>query len=185
MALYTDRKQFTYDPELFKRYDSQTAARIYQNYVKVHCARPMPQFFEVDLNQGVDMLWHTPTAPRTQFTQRSPISVPAINQFQKPDWRLTKLGITPQRRDNFYLASLDLEALNYFPSKGDLVFWNGYRYTIINALPPPEAYWQQTGVWLGLLVECAIMAEGDAKPLVNPEVAIAPEIRSVFPLPEP
>ena len=48
-----------------------------------------------------------------------------------------------------------------------MVFWNGYRYAIINVVLPPEAYWQQTNVWLGMYVECAIVPEGDAKPLVD------------------
>lgn len=178
---YTERKEFLYEPELFSRHDAYTAARLYAEYVRVHSARPTPQFFEVDLSQGIDPLWHNPVTPRTQFTQRSPISVPAINQFQKPDWRLTKLGIVPQRRDNFYLSNLDLKELDYLPNRGDLVFWNGYRYTILNALPPPEAYWQQTGVWLGFLIEAAIMAEGDAKPVLNLAEALPSEVRKVAP----
>lgn len=102
-----------------------------------------------------------------KFTSRSPISIPALNQFQKPDWRVTRLGITPGRRDNFWMATLDLKALDYFPLRGDLVYWRGYRYEIMNVVVPPEAYWQQTGVWLGLVVECVVPPEGDSTPLLG------------------
>jgi hypothetical protein len=60
---------------------------------------------------------------------------------------------------------LPYAGFDYFPTRGDRVFWNGYRYMIINVVLPPDAYWQQTNVWLGLTVECVIPPEGDALPL--------------------
>ena len=126
---------------------------------------------------NIDPLWHTSVTARTPFTARSPIAIPALNQFQKPDWRVTRLGITPGRRDNFWMSHVDLKALDYFPLRGDLVFWRGYRYEIMNVVVPPEAYWHQTGVWLGLMVECVVPPEGDATPLLGLDT-LSPSERS-------
>jgi len=163
---FNARKQYYYDPALFARNDVKTALRIQAEYVRKHAPIPPPHFFEIDRSdQEIDHLWHVPKSDRSHFSRE--LNVPAINMFEKPDWRLTKLGIIPQRRDKFWLANLILQepAIDYFPMRGDMVFWSGYRYMIINVALPPEAYWQQTGVWLGLTVECIIVPEGDAKPL--------------------
>lgn len=165
---FHDRKEFLYSPEMFKRKDSEIAIRIQKEFVTKHSPNPPPQYFEVSRNDAdFDPLWHMPLNQRTPFTSRSPISIPAINTFQKPDWRLTKVGIVPQRRDNFWLANMILQEIDYFPMRGDQVFWNGFRYMVLNVIIPPEAYWQQTGVWLGLVTECIIVPEGDAKPVLD------------------
>ena len=127
---YTEQKDFFYDPELFSRMDTQTALKIYREYIHRHGAQsqgvPAPKFFEVDRSPGqYDFMWHSHAAERMQYTARSPLSLPAINQFVKPDWKITRLGITPGRRDNFWLSTLDLKELDYFPVRGDAVFWRG------------------------------------------------------------
>lgn len=145
---FTDQKDFVYDTALFTRLDVQTALKIYRENVHRHGPQkdgvPAPKFFEVDrAPDQYDSLWHSHRTDRMQYTARSPIPVPAINQFVKPDWKITRLGVTPGRRDNFFLSMLDLRELDYFPVRGDAVFWRGYRYEIMNAVVPPEAYWQQ------------------------------------------
>jgi len=161
---YTERKEFLYDPDIFLRSDTATALKIYDEFVRKHSPIPRPRFFEVRRDPAViDKLWHGPSTDRIEFSRE--IDLYAINQFQKPDWRLTKIGIVPQRKDNFITSNLLLKEINYFPTRGDFVYWQGYRYLIVNAVPPPEAYWQQTGVWLGINVECVVAPEGDARPL--------------------
>lgn len=172
--LYTARKEFHYDPAVFKIMDTQIALRIQDEFVTKHSARPYPHFFEVDrAPENVDSLWHFPKGGRTKISRE--LEIPAINYFQRPSWKLTQIGQVPQRRDIFWLSNAGLEKVNYFPSRGDMVWWNGYRYMMINVVIPPEAYWQQTGVWLGLTVECEIIPEGDARPLANPAVTVPSE----------
>jgi hypothetical protein len=126
-VLFTEQHDFVYDPTVFSRADTQTALKIHREYIHRHGPQkdgvPAPKFFEVDRAPGqYDTLWHEPVAATLQFTARSPISVPAINQFQKPEWKVTRVGIVPGRRDNFWVANLDLQELNYFPRRGDVVF---------------------------------------------------------------
>ena len=162
-------KEWAADPAMFKRSDVSTALKIYDEYVRKMSPTKatQPKFFEIDREQAVDPLLHTPIADRSLLTARSPIPMPAINQFVKADWRLTALGQIPSRRDNFTLSRLSLEEIDYYPVQGDMVFWQGYRYTIMRSEPSPESYWQQTGIWLGLLVECVIAPEGDARPVAD------------------
>lgn len=165
---FNQRKEWLYDPMVFKRYDTQTALRIQAEYVRKHSPMPPPRFMEVDRhNSQIDTLWHVPLPERTGISRQ--IDIPAINYFEKPQWTLTAQGLVPKRNDKFWMANSILadESIDYFPERGDMVFWNGYRYAIINVVLPPDAYWQQTNVWLGLYVECAIVPEGDAKPLVD------------------
>jgi len=163
---FNERKTFVFDAEVFRRKDTETALKIYDEYIRKHSPTPTPRFFEADRGDGtIDKLWHTPVTERTQFTRE--IDLPCINMFQKPDWRLSVVGITPQRRDNFLTSLLALQRLDYFPVRGDQVYWMGYRYMILTVVVPPEAYWQQTGVWMGLYCECVVSPEGDARPLVD------------------
>lgn len=181
---FYERREFLCDPEVFKRSDTTVALKIHAEYVRRHSARPAPRFFEVNREASgqLDDLWHVPTADRTPFSRE--LDIPAINQFEKPDWRLTKLGIIPQRRDRFWLAYNILAQLDYFPNRGDQVFWNGYRYLILKVVIPPESYWQQTNVWLGLTVECAVPPEGDNRPLVELGKAAQSEMPDNQPPPE-
>lgn len=163
---FNDRKEFLYDAEVFKRFDTKTALQIQEEYVRRHSANPAPKFYEVDRRQNnIDTLWHMPLTDRTLFSRE--ISMPAINIFEKPIWKLTRIGIVPKRSDKFWLANNVLQTLDYFPLRGDQVYWNGYRYMIENVIISPEAYWHQTNVWLGLIVDCIIPPDGDARPLVN------------------
>ncbi len=163
---FTERKEFPYDPEVFQRKDTVTALRIYAEYIRKHSAHPAPKFFEVDRkSQNLDPIWHVPIGQRTQFTRE--ILIPALNKFERPKWTQTKIGIVPQRFDRFILAHNILQELDYWPMRGDQVFWNGYRYMILNVVIEPEAYWQQTNVWMGIVVECTIPPEGDARPLLD------------------
>ncbi len=163
---FTDRKEFLYDSEVFKRSDTQTALKIHAEYVRKHSPTPKPKFLEVDRSKGnIDPLWHMPISDRTQFGRE--FDMPAINQFEKPDWRLTRMGIVPARRDKFWLANSILQELNYFPERGDAVYFNGYRYVIEKVVLDPSAYWHQTNVWLGLVCECIVPPEGDSRPVPN------------------
>jgi hypothetical protein len=181
--LFTERRDWLYDPQVFGKKDTQTALRIHAEATRKHSARPPPTFMEVDKRNVVyDQLWHVPLDSRTHFSRTIPI--PAINSFERPDWRLTKVGIVPQRKDKFTLSNLILQQVNYFPERGDMVFWNGYRYMIIKVVLEPQGYWQQTNVWLGLVVECVIPPEGDARPLVDLSSPPLAETAQTNPLPQ-
>lgn len=161
---YLERKDWLYDPVMFGRADAQTALKIHREATRKFSPRPPPRFFEVDRKScRFDALWHAPLDDRTVFSRV--LDIPAINKFEKPDWRLTKIGVVPQRRDVFILDHLLLQEFDYFPVRGDLVFFNGYRYMIVNVNLAPEGYWQQTNVWLGMSCECVIPPEGDARPI--------------------
>jgi hypothetical protein len=176
--LYEQRKEFTFDGELWRREDVKTALKIHAEYVRTSSPKPLPTFFEVDQQQNtLDPLWHMPLTERTVFSRT--LSVPAIVQFEKPDWRLTKRGLIPLQQFKFWLAHLHLTPpgtlveenelnpvrLDYFPTRGDLIYYNGYRLMIINPVLEPGAYWEQTNVWLGLVCEASMVPEGDARPL--------------------
>ena len=129
-----------------------------------------------------DALWHVPLDDRTVFSRV--LDVPAIVTKERPDWRLTRVGIVPQQKHKFWLANLILEQIDYFPVRGDMVYYDGYRHIIINTVLEPNAFWQQTNVWLGMVCETVIPAEGDARPLVNLGVAAPAESIQTRPLPE-
>ena len=182
---FLERKEWTFDPLAFGRADTQTALRIHREATRKFSPRPPPRFFEVDhASCKIDSLWHVPLDNRTVFSRT--LDIPAVNKFQKPDWRLTKMGIVPQRRDSFILDHLLLQEFDYFPVRGDMVFFNGYRYMVIGVVLAPEGYWQQTGVWMGLSVDCIIPPEGDARPQPDLSVAAPSEMPVVAkgPLPE-
>jgi hypothetical protein len=197
---YSERKEFLFDSEVFKRSDTQTALQIQAEYVRAASPNPYPKFFEVDRSSGkVDDLWHMPLTERTTFART--LDVPAIAGFQKPDWRLTKLGIKPIQQFTFWLANLHLHPfdeaanqeeattgkkplrLDYFPLRGDLIYYIGYRLMIINVVLDPKAYWAQTNVWLGLICEACIVPDGDARPIPNQGEA-APAELSTAPVPQ-
>lgn len=177
---FDERKEWFYDPAVFKRYDTQTALKIHSEYVRRHSGVPAPKFFEVDTSAGiVDDLWHFPLDNRTVFKRT--FDMPAIVQFEKPDWRLTKVGLVPQQKYIYWLGNLILQEFDYFPTRGDFVYYNGYRQQIVNVVLKPEAYWQQTNVWLGMVVEAIIPAQGDARPVLNPGVAAPAEKTPAIP----
>jgi hypothetical protein len=163
---FNDRHDYTYEPELFDLEDTQVALKIQAEYVEAHAVRPQPRFLEVNRDpRAYDSVLHMPLSPRTQFSREIPL--PAINYFDKNDAKMSRLGRNPQRADLFWLAQLHLIAADYFPQVGDVVIWNGHRLTTINVHARPDAYWQQTNVWLGLVVECIIAPEGDARPVLQ------------------
>ena len=183
---YTDRKEFLYDPAWGSRRDTQVALKIQAGYIRKHSPNPPPKFFEVNRdNNTIDDVWHVPLAPRTNFSRT--LDIPAINTFDKPSWTLTKLGYVAQRKDKFWVSNLELQLFNYFPTRGDMVAWNGYRYIILNAAPDPTQYWGQTGVWLGLCCECIIPPIGDARPVVDANTLVPAEINGpkLAPAPHP
>lgn len=176
---YAERKEYEYDTKLFARNDSQTALKIYDEYVRAYSAKPGPKFFEVDReNEKIDPLWQVPLGPRTLFTKRTPLLIPALNGFQTNTWKNSKEGRYVKRDDLFVLSHKSLIDFDYFPMAGDLVWWNGYRYQIVNISIPANGYWQQTNVWMGLNCECVIAPEGDAKPVADPSVPAISEISS-------
>ena len=179
---FTERKEWLYDPMVFGRKDVQTALKIHREATFKHSARPFPTFMEVDRRSAkYDQLWHVPLDDRTQFSRI--LEIAAINTFERPDWRLTKVGIVPQRKDKFTMSNLLLQEADYFPVRGDMVFWNGYRYMIINVVLEPNGYWQQTNVWMGLVCECVIPPEGDARPLLDLSKPPLAEVAQTNPIP--
>jgi len=180
---FTERKDYFYDPEVFKRSDSQTALKIHAEYVKKHSGRPTPKFLEVDrASSKFDALWHMPLDNRTQFSRT--IEMPAIIQFEKPDWRLTKVGIVPQKKLVAWMANTLMAEADYFPVRGDMLVYEGYRYIILNVVLRPESYWQQTNVWLGMVCECSLPPDGDARPVLDNQNTVPAEMANTRPLPE-
>lgn len=173
---YNDRKDWQYDPEVFAKKDVQTALKINAEYICRHSPKPYPCFMEVDrTTDRIDPLWHIPLDSNGRTPIRRSISIPAINQFSKNRAALTPTGLVNFRADQFILSNLTLASpeIDYFPERGDFVFWNGFRRVILNIELTENGYWQQTNVWLSLIVECIISPEGDAKPFqdlskVNP-----------------
>src|SRR6185369_14350142 len=175
---YSERPEFPYDPEVFKKKDTQTALRIYAEATAKHSARPAPKFLEVNRAiEDLDPLWHT-TADGKETILRQ-ISIPAINLFPngKNEWTMTKYGMVPQRRDDFIIAHRTLIEYDYFPVRGDYLLWNGYTYMVTFVEIPGDAYWHQTNIWLGLKVKCMIPASGDGMP------AFPQTIKTQLPLP--
>jgi hypothetical protein len=191
---YYERKEFLYDSEIFRRSDVKIALQIQAEYVRTFSPIPYPTFFEVNRqDNNFDDLWHMPLPERTTFSRT--LDIPAIVNFEKPDWRLTKLGIKPIQHYKFWLANLHLHPLDettkdipkiittdYFPLRGDQIYYNGYRLMIINTVLDPKAYWAQTNVWLGCVVEASIVPDGDARPIPDLSVA-APAETPASPVP--
>lgn len=182
--VFLERKEFLYDPELFKQQpDVNTALTIHSEYISRMSPRPPPKFYEVDRrSEKYDDLWHVSLDERTVFSRV--IEMPVIIQAERPDWRLTRVGIVPQQKYKVWMANLLLAQHDWFPNRGDIMYYNGYRNMIINVVLEPTSYWQQTNVWLGLVCETAIPAEGDARPLVNPGKPPPAERIQTNPLPE-
>jgi hypothetical protein len=170
---FKERREWAYDPEVFKISDTQTALKIHDEYVRKHSGNRHPEFLEVNRDAGqYDPLWHMPINPRTPISRK--LTIPAIITSIKPTWLQKREGVVPQRRDQMWVSNLGLQAVDWFPMRGDMAYWNGYRYFIYEVVIPTEVYWQQTNVWLGLRLDCIIPPEGDARPLLNPgEVAPA------------
>ena len=180
---FTDRKEWTYSPEVFSRADTQTALGIHAEYVQRHSPQPYPEFYEVERKAGTyDSLWHVSLSDRTVFSRVIPM--PALVMAERPDWRLTKVGLVPHQKYKVWMANLWLQKLNWFPMRGDIMYYNGYRNMIINVVLEPQGFWQQTNVWLGLVCETTITADGDAKPLINPSETPPAERIQTNPLPE-
>jgi hypothetical protein len=166
---FSEVKQYVFDSELAKRSDVRIAMQLHHEYVSKYSARtgdgkPAAAFYEVDrAAENVDPLWHTPRGGQVTFSRI--IHLAAINQFEKPDWRLKAQGLTPQRVDRFWVSRTALVDADYFPVRGDYVAWNGYRYGVLELSIPPESYWAQTNVWLGAVVRAVIIPEGDSPPV--------------------
>lgn len=181
---FLERKEILYDPEIFKaRPDTTTALRIHSEYIRRHSPKPFPVFLEVDRSSSkFDDLWHYPLNDRTVFSRE--ISMPAIINLERPDWRLTKVGIVPQQKMKVWVGNLLLQEAEWFPLRGDLVVYNGYRHLIVNVVLEPTAYWHQTNVWLGLVLETTIPPEGDARPNPFVTATVPSERRQTKALPE-
>lgn len=160
--LYSQRKEFLYDPVVWRLPDVQIALGCFDEYTRLCSPRPYPRFYEVDRSPDqVDPIWHMPKDVRTRYKRT--LDLYAINNFEKPKIsQFTRAGITYQRRDVFWLSNIQLKAVDYFPLRGDVVSWYGYTYMIVAVDIPPESFWQQTGIWTGLTVTCIVPADGDA-----------------------
>jgi hypothetical protein len=181
---FTERKEWLYDPEVFSLSDTTTALSIHAEYVRRHSPRrPMPTFMEVDRRSAqIDALWHVPLNDRTVFSRV--FEMPVIIRQERPDWRLTRVGIVPQQKYKVWMANLVLQEFDWFPMRGDMMFHGGYRHQIVNVVLEPEAFWQQTNVWLGLQCETIIPADGDTRPIVNMASTVPRETIQTSPLPE-
>lgn len=180
---FNDRREWLYDPALFGLPDTQTALKIHAEYVRKMSPRPLPRIFEVDRdNAKIDTLWYMPLEARTMFSRT--LDMPAIVKQEKPRWRMTKQGMVPQQSTTFWLANLIMQELDYFPMRGDLFYYNGYRFLCWDVVLDPSGMWQQTNVWLGMTCACIIPPDGDARPILNPGEPVPAEIRQSHPLPE-
>lgn len=166
--LYHYRREFHYDSAIFNRGDTVTARKIYAEYVQKMSPIPLPNFFEVSRDSGVDKLWHVPLAQQVQFSRN--ISMPCIIRQDKPVWNVANGALVAQQKATAWLANNILLELDYFPSKGDQVYWSGYRWSIVVVEPDPEGYWGQTNVWLGIICKMVIAPVGDVRPALNPAV---------------
>jgi hypothetical protein len=179
---FTERREFLYDPEVFKRTDTQTALRIHDEYIRRSSGQPYPVFYEIDRSpESFDPLWHQPVSTRTQYVRI--LQVPCIVQFDKMNWSLRRQGRYAEQKIRFWVSNLTLQTLDYFPLPGDLVYWNGYRTEIVTPEFEPNSFWGQTNVWLGVIYSAAIVPEGDAKPMLNPSKPMPVEIAPEAPLP--
>lgn len=181
---FAERKEFLYDQELFGRKDVSVALSLHAEYIRVNSPKnPMPMVFEVDRrSEKFDPLWHVPLDERTVFSRT--FEMPTLVKTKRPDWRLTKVGLVPQQHCEFWMANLHLQEKDWFPMRGDLIYWNGYRNMIVNVVLDPTSFWQQTNVWLGIMCETVIPADGDARPVTDAGVAAPREIRQTRPVPE-
>lgn len=161
---YSERRQFVYDPALNALADVQIALKLHDEYIQRYSPKPnRPRFFEVDRGpNAVDPMWQSPIGHNPSFLRE--LDIPSINQFQtqtfKPKLKFDSVPTdrSTTRRDKFWISNLELERQDYLPVRGDQVYWNGYRHQIVLVTVPPESYWGQTGVWLGLVCECELLA---------------------------
>lgn len=168
---------------MFRLSDTQTALNVHAEYIQRMSPRPYPKFYEVDRrSEKSDDLWHVSLDERTVFSRI--IEMPVLVQAERPDWRLTRVGIAPLQKYKVWMANLLLEKADWFPMRGDIMYYNGYRNMIINVVLEPTSYWQQTNVWLGLVCETCIPADGDARPLLDPGTPPPAERIQTRPLPE-
>lgn len=181
---FDQRKEWHYSPDVFQISDTQLALSIHAEYVKkMSPSNPYPKFYEVDRrSEKIDELWHVSLDERTVFSRV--IEMPVIVQAERPDWRLTRVGIAPMQKYKVWMANNLLREADWFPSRGDIMYYNGYRNMIVNVVLEPNAFWGQTNVWLGLICETCIPADGDARPVVNPGVLAPREIIQTRPIPE-
>lgn len=180
---FHERLEFHYDAAAAALSDTQTALGLHAEYIKMNTPVPMPKVFEVDRQSSkYDPLWHVPLDERTPFART--FDLPMLVKAEKLDMRYTRVGIVPQQRCKFWMANLHLEEADWFPMRGDYIFWNGYRNMIINVNLEPTSFWNQTNVWLGLSCDTIIPAEGDARPLTNMAEAVPRELRQTRPVPE-
>ena len=160
---FEQRKEFLTDPEVFRLTDTKTALALYAEMCEKYSAHPKPKFFEIDRASGdMDDLWHVSLDQNEKFARE--IEIPSLNSFVKQNWKRTKIGITPARTDQFTIAYNTLAQADYFPEHGDRIYWQGRRYHIVEIDIPGDAYWQQTNVWLGLLITAVVAKEGDVLP---------------------
>lgn len=180
---FDERKEWHYDPEQYRLSDTGIALKMNAEYTRVSSPRPYPKFYEVDRrSEKYDDLWHVPLDERTVFARV--IEMPVIIKAERPDWRLTRIGLAPQQKYSVWMSNLLLKEADWFPARGDLMYFNGYRNMIINVVLDPNSYWQQTNVWLNLVCETYIPADGDARPLINPGAPPPSERIQTRPLPE-
>jgi len=180
---FNERKEWHYDPDRFRAQDTQLALKIHAEYIERMSAKPPPVFYEVDRrSERIDALWHVSLDDRTVFSRS--LEMPVIVQTERPDWRLTRVGIVPKQKHKVWMANLLLQKANWFPMRGDIMYYNGYRNMLVNVVLEPTSYWQQTNVWLGLVCETIVAPDGDTRPVVDPGVLAPAERIQVRPLPE-
>lgn len=171
---FTDRRDFLYDSNVWRRSDTQTALLIHDEAVRAHSGRPTPRFMELDRTEAsVDQLWGTPVKERVQITRQ--LDIPAIVLQGNKTWSLSKMGREVKQETRFWVSNLSLQKVDYFPLPGDLVYWAGYRWNIVLFDIDPKSVWGQTNVWLGLIIAAQIVPEGDARVGIDPAKVLPAE----------
>jgi hypothetical protein len=181
---FSERREYLYDQELFGRPDVRTALTIAAEYTRMHTPKnPMPTVLEVDRrSEKIDPLWHVSLDERTVFSRQ--FEIPSLVKSRQLNVNYTRVGLVPQQMCRFWFSNLDLQDKDWFPMRGDMVIFNGYRNLIVNVVLEPDQFWQQTNVWLSLACDTIIPAEGDARPVVNASTTVPRERYQTRPMPE-
>ena len=174
---FTDRKDFLYDAELFRRADTKTALAIYAEWVLKYSPVPNPSVLEVDRSTAhIDPVWHVPLEARTPISRTLPL--PMIVRSSRNKWVIESMTkyVSPKRTNQITFAHNHLEKFDYFPQRGDMIVYSGYRNIIVEVEVPLETFWHQTNVWLGLICHTEVAIEGDVRPLLDPSKVAGPEV---------
>jgi hypothetical protein len=165
---FDDRREWTYDSDIFHRGDVQQALLFNAEYVKRCGPNPIPKVFEVARDDAnTDHLWHSQISDVTQFSRE--VQIPCIFMQDKTQYVVEKNVLVNTQRAKVWYSHLHLKEFDYFPSRGDQIFWGGYRWMMLEVAIEPQAYWAQTSIWTNLYVNLVISPMGDWRPTKDQE----------------